>query len=90
MALVRRPVHREDGQAKTFVKICITLQVPGMSQGRFVRLLRPPSSCDLYYTILIILYYIPNKSLYLGCIIYLIPNKSLYLGCIISQNWLNL
>ena len=26
--LVRGPVHREDGQAKTFVKICFTLQVP--------------------------------------------------------------
>ena len=36
--LVRSPVHREDGQAKTFVKNCFTLQVPGMSQGRFVRL----------------------------------------------------
>ena len=36
--LVRGPVHREDGQAKTFVKICFTLQVPRMSQGRFVRL----------------------------------------------------
>ena len=36
--LVRGPVHKEDGQAKTFVKICFTLQVPGMSQGRFVRL----------------------------------------------------
>ena len=34
--LVRGPVHREDGQAKTFVKICFTLQVPGLSQGRFV------------------------------------------------------
>ena len=29
--LVRGPVHREDGQAKTFVKICFTLQVPGMN-----------------------------------------------------------
>ena len=36
--LVRGRVHREDDQAKAFVKICFTLQVPGMSQGRFVRL----------------------------------------------------
>ena len=36
--LVRGPVHREDGHAKTFLIICFTLQVPGMSQGRFVRL----------------------------------------------------
>ena len=36
--LVRGPVHREDSQAKTFVKIYSILQVPGMSQGRFVRL----------------------------------------------------
>ena len=31
--LVRGPVHGEDGQAKTFVKICFTVRVPGMSQG---------------------------------------------------------
>ena len=35
---VRGPVHREDGQAKTFPSNNISLQVPGMSQGRFVRL----------------------------------------------------
>ena len=36
--LVTGPVHREDGQAKTFVKICFiyTLHGLGMSQGRFV------------------------------------------------------
>ena len=36
--LVRGPVHREDGQANTFVKICFTLHGLGMSQGRFVLL----------------------------------------------------
>ena len=35
---VRGPVDGEDGQAKTFVKIRFTLQVPGMSQGTLVRL----------------------------------------------------
>ena len=36
--LVRGPVHREDGQAKTFLSETFSIQVPGMSQGRFVRL----------------------------------------------------
>ena len=39
---VRGPVRREDGQAKTFLQICFSIQVPGMSQGRFVRLWKPP------------------------------------------------
>ena len=36
--LVRGPVDREDGLAKTFLSDNFSLQVPGMSQGRFVRL----------------------------------------------------
>ena len=35
---VRGPVHREDGQAKTLPSNTYSLQVPGMSQGRFDRL----------------------------------------------------
>ena len=65
---VRGPVDREDGIAKTFPSDYFSLRVPGMSQGRFVWLYNPSSLRDL-----LILYYIPNKSLYLGC------NKSLYL-----------
>ena len=44
--LVRGPVHREDGQTKTFVKICFTL-LP----------FRPPSS----WTYINLFIYIPNK-----------------------------
>ena len=35
---VKGPVHREDDQAKAFLNMFLSLQVPGMSQGRFVLL----------------------------------------------------
>ena len=59
---VRGPVHREDGQAKTFPSNNLSLQVPGMSQGRFVRLYRGLPLRVTYLIILWLLYQGKNRT----------------------------
>ena len=46
--LVRGPVDREDGLAKTFPSDNVSLRFLGMSPGSFVWLYNPSSSRDLF------------------------------------------